>query len=151
MTKHTKEGMHTTAVAPALDPPSPTLPPLPAQALHDLRARGAVGEISARFLDTDGRPCSSELDGRLIGLTLTDLRSIPVRVAVARGRERVPAVAAALAGRFANVLVTDVDTAAALIAYASSSQASVGALVEQESGTRGRCVHTSNTEVRALK
>ena len=90
MTKHTKEGMHTTAVAPALDPLSPTLRPLPAQALHDLRARGAVGEISARFFDTDGRPCSSELDRRLIGLTRTDLLSIPVRVAPARGRQGCP-------------------------------------------------------------
>lgn len=78
-------------------------------------------------IDTDGRPCSSELDGRLIGLTLTDLLSIPMHVAVACERERVPAVAAALAGRFANVHVTDVYTAAALIAYAGSSQASVGA------------------------
>ena len=58
-------------------------------------------------------------------MTLTDRLSIPVRVVFARRREKVPAVAAALAGRFANVLVTDVDTAAALIAYASSSRASV--------------------------
>ena len=98
-----------------MDPPSPTLPPVTPEALVALRARGAVGEISAQFFDLNGQPCPSELDERLVGLKLTEMVHIPVRMAIAFGLEKVAAIAAALAGRLANVLVTDTDTAIALL------------------------------------
>ncbi len=101
-----------------IDPPSPTLPPVALETLAALRARGAIGEISAQFFDADGRPCPSELDERLVGLKLTELIGIPVRTGIAFGPEKVSAIAAALAGRLANVLVTDTDTAIALLGSA---------------------------------
>ena len=98
-----------------IDPPSPTLPPVAPEALAALRAHGAVGEISAQFFDADGQPCSSELDERLVGLKLAEMMSVPVRTAIAFGPEKVVAIAAALTGRLVNVLVTDRDTASALL------------------------------------
>ncbi len=83
--------------------------------LAALRDGGAIGEISAQFFDADGRPCPSELDERLVGLKLAEMIGIPVRTAIAFGLEKVSAIAAALAGRLANVLVTDTDTAIALL------------------------------------
>ncbi len=119
-----------------MDPPSPTLPPVTPEVLVALRARGAVGEISAQFFDADGRPCPSELDERLVGLKLAEMVDIPVRTAIAFGLEKVSAIAAALAGRLANVLVTDTDTAIALLGSGQidvpSAQAGCSSPCDQE-------------------
>jgi DNA-binding transcriptional regulator LsrR (DeoR family) len=109
-----------------MDPPSPTLP-LSSARVRRLLALGAVGEISGRFFDAAGRACPSDLDQCLVGLTLAEIARVPVRIAVACGRRKIPAIAGALAGRLANVLVTDVDTAVGLIDYAGPGDAPAAA------------------------
>lgn len=83
-----------------------------------LRARGAAGDILARFFDTHGRPLRSELDDRIIGLDLDALRQIPMKIAVAHGPTKVAAILGALRGRHIDVLITDEGTAAAVLACA---------------------------------
>ena len=39
--------------------------------------RGAVGVIAGRFYDAAGRPVVGDLDNRLIGLTLEEIRRTP--------------------------------------------------------------------------
>jgi DNA-binding transcriptional regulator LsrR (DeoR family) len=100
----------------AIPPLSPSLAHLPADLVRELRRVGAVGEISARFYDRAGQACLSEFDRRLVGLTLADLLRTRTRIGVAFGEPKIPAIAGALAGGYVNVLVTDVATAAALLA-----------------------------------
>jgi DNA-binding transcriptional regulator LsrR (DeoR family) len=79
-----------------------------------LRRKGAVGDVCLRFFDDQGKHVL-DFDDRVIGITPEVLRAIPRRVAVAGGRRKIPAVRAALRGRWINVLITDVTTARALL------------------------------------
>jgi len=79
------------------------------------RAGGAVGVIAGRFYDAAGRPVVGDLDNRLIGLTLEEIRRIPQRIAVAGGPEKIASIRAALHGDLVTCLVTDQKTAEALL------------------------------------
>ncbi len=79
------------------------------QALTDLNA---VGDICLHFFDASGLPVRSPVDGRVIGITLYELRAVPRVVGFAGGRRKVPALLGALRGRFIDVLITDQFTAA---------------------------------------
>ena len=80
--------------------------------LQELTGLHAVGDICLHFFDIDGRPIRSPFEGRVVGITLEALRSVPRVVAVAGGRRKVQALLGALRGRFIDVLVTDQFTAA---------------------------------------
>ncbi len=84
--------------------------------MAELRSLGAVGNISAGFFNAQGEVVDTSLDSRIIGLALSDLLSIPTRVALAGGPPKVAPLGGALAGGYINVLVTDRDTAQALLA-----------------------------------
>jgi deoxyribonucleoside regulator len=75
--------------------------------LAELRRRGAVGYLCARYLDLDGRPVSTPFDRRTIGLTLEDIRRIPCLIAVAGGTVKAPAILAALRSGLIDILITD--------------------------------------------
>jgi DNA-binding transcriptional regulator LsrR (DeoR family) len=81
----------------------------------NLLADGMVGDIGGRFFDGEGLQIRHEVNGRVIALDLDDFVKVPVRVLAAGGPSKVEAIAAALRGSLATVLVTDVDTAQALI------------------------------------
>jgi DNA-binding transcriptional regulator LsrR (DeoR family) len=78
--------------------------------------QGAVGQINLRFIDKDGNPVVSELDALVIGVTLEQLAKTPIRIGVAAGVDKWPAVKAAVLGQWINVLVTDLATAQFLAA-----------------------------------
>ncbi len=80
-----------------------------------LQELGVVGDIALRFYDADGLPVVNPYTDRTIGIDLPDLKHIPRRVGIAGGREKEPALRAALTGRWVNVLVTDLRTATALL------------------------------------
>jgi DNA-binding transcriptional regulator LsrR (DeoR family) len=81
----------------------------------ELRRAGAVGDICLRFFDAAGQPVMSGLEGRVIGITADELRAVPRVIAVAGGTSKVGAIRAALLGKWINVLITDVQTARALV------------------------------------
>jgi len=58
----------------------------------------------------------SALDRRVLGIDTKTLRAIPRVVAVAGGARKYTAIRAALRGGWANVLVTDLETARRLAA-----------------------------------
>ena len=60
------------------------------------------------------------LDDLVIGMTLDQLRAAGRRIAVAGGAAKHQALAAALAGKWIDVLVTDVNSAEALLDAASA-------------------------------
>ncbi len=80
------------------------------QELIGLRALGAVGDIALRFFDAQGRPVEHEINNRIIGLTLEQIRRIPRVIGVAGGADKYEVVRAALRGRLIHVLVTDEET-----------------------------------------
>lgn len=75
----------------------------------------AVGSIAGRLIDAQGQPVDGPLEGRTIGIDLGGLRSVPCRIGVAGGMDKVQAILAALRGNYINVMVTDADTARAIL------------------------------------
>lgn len=83
--------------------------------IERLRLKGAVGEIALRFFDFEGAPVPSSIDERVIGITLDELKKIPYITAIAGGHRKIEPIIAALNGNLINVLVTDRNTAIAIL------------------------------------
>ena len=78
------------------------------------RAAGAVGEICGWIFDRDGRLLRAGAGTRTASAPIPD-RDRAAVVALAKGRRKLPAIAAALRGRLINGLITDESTAEALL------------------------------------
>ena len=76
---------------------------------------GAVGDVSLRFFDSQGKPAKTPLDERVIGLKLEELQRVPRSIAVAGGARKFKAIKGALTGRLVSHIVTDRDTAVRLL------------------------------------
>lgn len=83
-----------------------------------LEAAGAVGDALGHFFDAEGTHVEWPTDDLHIGLTLDEIRRCPTSAVVAGGRDKVPAIRAALRGGIANVLITDATTAERLLELA---------------------------------
>lgn len=79
------------------------------------KAAGAMGVLCGRFIDAKGTPLAGPLDGRMIGVTLDRLRGLKMGLLVSCGPEKVDPMRAVLVGGYATHLVTDTDTATALL------------------------------------
>lgn len=77
----------------------------------------AVAVIAGRCVAPDGSAIHGGYDDRVIGLPLEDLRKSDMRIAVAGGLDKVEAILATLRGGYATTLVTDEDTALALLRH----------------------------------
>jgi DNA-binding transcriptional regulator LsrR (DeoR family) len=86
-----------------------------AEERRQLHRAGAVGDICFQFIDKHGRLVASPLMKRVIGIDLATLKSAPRVVGIAGGQSKVPALLAALAGKWINVLITDRLSAEQLI------------------------------------
>jgi DNA-binding transcriptional regulator LsrR (DeoR family) len=75
--------------------------------IDELKAKGAVGDISCRFFDINGNPVITEFDSRVISLTFEELRRIKPVIAVGGGEDKVTAILGALRTRCIDVLITD--------------------------------------------
>lgn len=78
-------------------------------------ADGAEAVLICRFLDARGRQIRRDFDSRMMGIELDELRAIPRRLCVAGGLSKLGALRATLKGGYASHLVTDMETAAALL------------------------------------
>jgi DNA-binding transcriptional regulator LsrR (DeoR family) len=83
--------------------------------MDEIKARGAVGDLLARYIDAHGHEIDMPGDRHVIGVPLDSLREIPSVIAVAAGAGKIESLRAALAGRYFDVLVTDADTADGLL------------------------------------
>jgi deoxyribonucleoside regulator len=93
---------------------------LTADDMSRLAAEGVVGEVCARFFDSEGRPCGATFDQRATGITLDDLRACPLVIAVAYGQHKARSIQGALRSGCLNVLITDEDTAAGVLRLAGA-------------------------------
>ncbi|MCC6167564.1 MAG: sugar-binding transcriptional regulator [Caldilineaceae bacterium] len=80
-----------------------------------LEQQGAVGDICLRFFNSHGAPVATELDERVISITLEQLRKVDRCVGIAGGLRKHCAIRGALEGQWINVLFTDHFTAARLL------------------------------------
>ncbi|HMD90727.1 MAG TPA: sugar-binding transcriptional regulator [Anaerolineaceae bacterium] len=83
--------------------------------LDDLLKRGAVGDIALRFFDAYGQPVESDVNDRVIGISLQQLSRVERVVGVGGGPNKFSVIRAALRGRLINTLITDHATARQLL------------------------------------
>ena len=75
----------------------------------------SVGDIVSQFVDVNGQIVDPALTARTVALPIEQLKEKRQAVLIAGGMAKLPAIRAALAGRYANVLVTDTNVALHLI------------------------------------
>ena len=74
----------------------------------------AKAVVIGRLIDAEGRSVPSPVDDGIVGISLDEVRRVPVRLCLAGGVRKLEAIRAALAGDFVTHLVTDSQTAALL-------------------------------------
>ncbi len=82
-----------------------------------------MGELCGHFFDINGTYAAFDINKRIIGLDLEQLRAVPHVLAVARGRSKVKSIFGALRGRFLTVLVTDDITAQGILGLTENAPA----------------------------
>ncbi len=90
--------------------------------LEQLIADGAVGDIAWQIFTEDGQLYPCEFNERVIGLTLDELRQIPITVGVALGLEKARAIVGGLRTGVINVLCTDDQTASKVLELNQNSK-----------------------------
>lgn len=85
------------------------------QQLRAYREAGAIGDMAWQIFDSAGRLFPCELNQRIIGVRLEELRALPQTVAVAVGVNKAAAITGALHSGAINVLCTDEATATTIL------------------------------------
>ncbi len=83
--------------------------------LIKLQTQGVVGEICGRFYDKHGRECKTDFCTRVISISLDQLRQVKEVVGVTHGKERAPAIHAALDSGLLKSLIIDEEGAEAIL------------------------------------
>jgi DNA-binding transcriptional regulator LsrR (DeoR family) len=83
-----------------------------------LREQGAVGDVLGNYVDLGGQLIASPHSGRLVGLTLEDLRGIDNVVAIVSGAEKPRAILGVLRAGIVDVLITDETNARTVLGLA---------------------------------
>jgi len=81
------------------------------------RDLGACAEVSGRLFDAEGNALPTDLDDRLIAISVDQLRAVPEVVAISAGAGRAGAVEAVAKAGFVTTLVTDVTCARAILGH----------------------------------
>lgn len=77
---------------------------------EDLHMRDAVGDCCCRFFDANGKVLIGDLYDRTIGVTLDELKKVPIVIGIARSKQKSQAILAMLKQRYINVLISDEET-----------------------------------------
>ena len=80
-----------------------------------IERQGIVGDICSRFFDKDGVLCDWDINDRMIGISLEELHKAKNVIGVAGGTVKTTAILAALRGGHIDMLVTDEQTAKAIL------------------------------------
>jgi deoxyribonucleoside regulator len=75
--------------------------------LYNLEERGAIGHIGGHFYDKDGKEVRTASEGKMIGISLEDIRNTPNVICVAGLEMKAEAILGAMKGRYIDTLVTD--------------------------------------------
>lgn len=88
----------------------------PDSVIDELLSARAVGDICGNFYDAEGRVCQTDLSSRIVSVSLQDLKTCKNVIAVAGGPSKVDSIRGALNGGYIHTLITDVNTAEAILA-----------------------------------
>lgn len=83
--------------------------------IEQLRKNGVVGGICSRFFYENGHPYKGNIDKRIIGIDINDLKKMPLVFALAVGNEKIAGILGAIRGGYMDVLFTDEFTADSII------------------------------------
>ncbi|MDQ1597690.1 MAG: deoxyribonucleoside regulator [Microbacteriaceae bacterium] len=83
--------------------------------VEELVRRGAVGDVVGRYIDANGNIVDPELDDRTVGISLDQLRAAGLSIAVVAGPAKHDVARAVVGSSLCTVLVTDEDTARAVL------------------------------------
>ncbi len=89
--------------------------PFDAEMIRDLIAHGAVGDICGNFFDIDGKLCDTFIKNRILSVDITELPRHKLVVGIGGGTKKVRSVLGALHGGYLDVLITDSQTAMAVV------------------------------------
>jgi DNA-binding transcriptional regulator LsrR (DeoR family) len=67
--------------------------------------------VNLNYIDENGSSVSNEIDGRMIRMSLDNIKRIDNVIIVAFGSRKLKGIKAVLRGKIADVLITDFDTA----------------------------------------
>ena len=81
-----------------------------------LSMQGAKGDVLSHFVDADGRLIESHVEDRLIATSLEKLSQLRNVIGVAAGIVKAEAIRAVLRGHVLDILITDLETAEAILA-----------------------------------
>src|SRR3984893_7063241 len=88
---------------------------LDASTIDQMRVRGAVGDISGRYFDINGKRILGDVDDRIMALSWEDFQSLKNIVAVVCGLDKKNAILGALRTGLIRRLIIDDQTALALL------------------------------------
>ena len=88
---------------------------LPSDITKTYLDKGAIGVAVGRFVNREGLEVDGPLTGRIIGVSLETMKSIPERILIAGGEKKAEAILASISGGHATQLVTDSRTALKLL------------------------------------
>ncbi|MDY6073834.1 MAG: sugar-binding transcriptional regulator [Eubacteriales bacterium] len=80
-----------------------------------LKMKGAAGDILCHFIDADGNLIDTYFENRLISVSLEQLKTLKNVIGIAGGMQKVKAIKAALKGDYLDILITDSNTAKAVL------------------------------------
>ena len=86
--------------------------------LKELEGKQPAGDILGNQIDLDGNIIGVELNKRVIGLQLEELKKIKYVIAVSTGPEKIIPIHAAIKGKWINILVSDDKTIEAVLSMA---------------------------------
>jgi DNA-binding transcriptional regulator LsrR (DeoR family) len=84
--------------------------------MRDLSGRGAVGDVLLRYFTIDGEHVPTPNESITMSPSFEEIRGLPYLVGVAAGPEKAEAIVGALRGGLLKCLITDSDTAGAVLA-----------------------------------
>lgn len=87
-----------------------------------LKKADAAGDIALRFFDIQGRIANENLNERVVGLALEDLKDKKYNIAVVVGERKAVGILGALRGGYVNVLYTDEKTARKVLSLVRENQ-----------------------------
>ena len=77
---------------------------------------GAVGDVSLQFYDENGsREKFKHFNERVAAMPFEIANSVPRRIGIVAGAKKAKAVKSAIAGKYINILITNIDCANALL------------------------------------
>ena len=83
--------------------------------LNKIKNEGAIGDICAHYYDINGKELDIDINNRIIGAKLSDLKKIKNVVGVASGLVKSKAVYSALIGKYLNTIIIDSELAKSLL------------------------------------